>query len=372
MRKNKLQWKQDINRNYQLDVFKLLFSVLVFISHTDKFIRDDTLFVTKPYVYNMGWVSVHFFFVVSGFLMIKSMEKRNSGVQNAGRYAFDFVIGKFKRLAIPYGVATITVMCMYIVYNAWLGTSIKIFDQIVRVIPELFGVFMAGVDIQYNGSVWYISSMLLVMLPLCYLLIKKKDAYLYIYSPMIALFTFGFIYQDISSEYSAFIYPHHWYGVCLGGVIRAVCGVSFGSCAWIIYKKISEITETKRNKCLITLIEIITNIIFFYALLFRHSEKETLFSIMLLLPIMVAIPFTKKSYLALLFRFQWLKYFGSLSFSIYINHGAACMIGYALFSKIGYIQCVLYTMALTIVFCCINFFATKVIEKLIDKFKKYK
>lgn len=56
-------------RNYQLDVLKLFFALLVAVSHTDVFVGENTR-ITSAYLARLGWWSVYFFFIVSGLLMV--------------------------------------------------------------------------------------------------------------------------------------------------------------------------------------------------------------------------------------------------------------------------------------------------------------
>lgn len=60
-------------RNYQLDFMKFIFTIGVFFSHTHELINERTNFYIPT---GLGWISVHFFFVVSGLLMVDSFMRR--------------------------------------------------------------------------------------------------------------------------------------------------------------------------------------------------------------------------------------------------------------------------------------------------------
>lgn len=98
-------------RNYEIDALRLLFSIFVFIHHTSVFIGENTRFSLPP---TLGWISVHFFFIVSGFLMVSSVVKRNYDTENAGKHSLEFVISKFKSFAAPYLVAELIAVLIYI------------------------------------------------------------------------------------------------------------------------------------------------------------------------------------------------------------------------------------------------------------------
>lgn len=49
------------NRNYQLDVLKLFLAMVVFVSHTEKFIGENTTGITVTWLGLLGWMSVFAF-----------------------------------------------------------------------------------------------------------------------------------------------------------------------------------------------------------------------------------------------------------------------------------------------------------------------
>ena len=64
------------NRNYQLDVLKLFLALVVFVSHTEKFIGENT------WLGLLGWMSVFCFFVLSGIFMANSFDNKGSTIKD--------------------------------------------------------------------------------------------------------------------------------------------------------------------------------------------------------------------------------------------------------------------------------------------------
>ncbi len=221
----------------------------------------------------------------------------------------------------------------------------------------------------FNGQVWYISAMLICMLLLCYVLIKNRDFFIYVFSPLFSVLSFGYMFY---CHQDGNLLPEHinFCGFCLWGIIRAACGLCFGVTTWLIYEKLIVLPENKAIKIAVTITELFLNIIFFYVWFFKGETKETLFSVMLLLPIIVAIAFSGKSYIARIFRFKWMKYFGPLSLTIYLNHNAAVLMATALFADKPYYIGLAAIAVLTVVFGIVNFVAVKIIRKLWEKFKR--
>lgn len=182
---------------------------------------------------------------------------------------------------------------------------------LVKAIPEIFQVTMAGIDIRYNDT-WYISAMLLAMLPLSYLMYKNRSFSLYVFAPLTALLTFGYMCK----KNNFVIMSADIFGV---GIFRAICGLCFGICAYLICDRLKRLNQSKRLRVFLTVAEVALYLIFFL-IWFTSWNDSAVMSVVILLPIAVAITFSGKSYIANLFRFKWMKCFAPLSLYIYLNH----------------------------------------------------
>lgn len=346
-------------RNYQIDALKWLFTLLVFLSHTSHFIGENTRFAMPN---ELGFISVIFFFAVSGLLMVVSINRKNYDKEHAGQYALDFVINKFKGLALPYLGALVLLMPIYAASHAdpyYLYTS---------VIPEIFAVEYFGfAPTVWNGATWYISAMLIAMLFLSYLLIKNKDFFIYIYTPVTTLLALGYLYQN-----GGFISHMNWFGYCRGGIFMAAIGLGFGVISYTLANKLSKINDTKRNRIILTIIEVIIYLVFFYTWLLRNSDTKLLYCVMLLLPIMIAIVFSKKSYISNLFNCGWMKCFGSLSLYVYLNHWAGRQIVSMYMPNMSYKKSLFYMTLITIAFSVADWLLVKLIKFVYTKHKTYR
>ena len=84
-------------RNYELDFFRIVFSLLVVLYHTGDLSKE----AEKMLPPQLGEGCVHFFFILSGMLMANSIVKR-SETQNCAKSSIQFVLNKFKSFALPY------------------------------------------------------------------------------------------------------------------------------------------------------------------------------------------------------------------------------------------------------------------------------
>ena len=203
----------------------------------------------------------------------------------------------------------------------WLGERSPIATLLTGWLSEWMGVTITGLYV-LPDPVWYISAMLIVMLPLVYLLIKKPDFTLYVLSPLACILLLGYMAQ---ANGFAFLYHYRLYGICMGGLIRAACGLCAGICAYTICCKIKRSRFNNRLRVLLTIAETVLYLAFFSVWFFAESNQSNML-IMLVLPVALAITFSEKSYLKCLFCSKWMKRLAPLSLYIYLNHWSAMRI----------------------------------------------
>lgn len=139
-------------RNYELDFFRLVFALLVFIYHTNPFIGKNTRVVLPP---DLGAGAVHFFFILSGMFMANSIVKR--GVTgNCAKLSIGFVLNKFKSFAPEYFAALFIGVTAKVVFSDG-----GIMVRLARMFPEIFCVYASGVWYNNNAATWYLSAMLI-------------------------------------------------------------------------------------------------------------------------------------------------------------------------------------------------------------------
>lgn len=357
---------QEQVRNYQLDFLKLLFAVIIAICHTGEFIPQGSGIVLPS---QMGFWGVHFFFIVSGLLMVNSLSKNVESSEKkceCGKLAFNYVVKRFHKIAIPYWTALlICVICFY--GFCYRGAAIT---NLEAIIPEFFCITQAGIDTaRFNGPTWYISAMLIVMLPMYYLLYRNRDFYLYIFCPLMALSTYGLMYHSRDSVLDAVQYL----GYFDGGIVRAVCGICGGGIAYILSVYIIKSVKSKSVRIILTIAELCSYLIIFGLWFTPNQEVKVLYSIMFLMPFLVAIVFSRKSLLHSFFKKHLFRFSDSLSLSIYLNQGAALLIlrRYLIKNSISYSRILIYYSILIIAFCLVQYLLIYLIKRLFEVLKVY-
>lgn len=332
-------------RNYELDFLKLFFSICIWIRHTELFKIGNENDVS--WFRLGGGIPVHFFFIISGMLMANSiLNKKEVNVAESGKLAVRFVINKIKTLAWDVYAALFIFVMVYI----FTIPGERVVGELVKVVPELLFVTRAGIDIIYNGAGWYLSAMFLCMLPIAYLLYQNRDFTLYIFAPLVSVFTLGYFCQI--TDYSLPVLDT-MYGPFMGSIYRAVCGLCFGICAYNMYICLYRASINKNMRILLTVTEIFLYGVFF-GTWFGIRDNKAIMAVILLLPIAIAITFSGKSYIVRLFQFDWMKYFAPISLAIYLNHWIGRVLVRKYFAGYSYGFCVLMMAAFTLCSCVLS------------------
>lgn len=349
--------KLEVKRNYELDFLKLIFALFVFWTHITQYLNEK-LYETLPVQF--ASISVHFFFIVSGMMMANSIVKHNAGTlsdtHSAGKSAIEFVIKKYKSIGWQFVVASIICVCVSN-YKESFPTAIK---QLLWGFPEITMISSSGVWLFNNGPTWYLSAMFICMLPIAYLLYKNRDFALYVFAPVTAVVTYGYMCK---ANNWVLVAQSEFQGFVMGSFIRAACGLCFGICAWTIYSRIKNGNTNKRMRVLLTITEIVLYFTFF-AVWFLLKSNPTLIAVAITLPIAIAITFSGKSYVNNLFRFKWMGCFGPLSLTIYLNHRAAIKLVLKIYTERSFKFRLCAAILLTIVFCILNLLIVSVGKKL--------
>ena len=221
--------KTETKRNYGLDFLKLFLTILVFWVHTSPFKGNDT---NIKFPFQLGEISVHFFFIISGMLMANSIIRKKEDITSSGKATISFVLKKIKPISGKYICAFL--ICLVVsIYTSDKSDGIigAVLYKVTRIFPEIFYLQASGIWLDCNKPTWYLSAMFICMLPLAYLLYKKRDFTLYVFAPITSILIYGWICKSNSWEFIS----ADLYGFFTGSLIKAMCGLSFVICAYKIY-----------------------------------------------------------------------------------------------------------------------------------------
>ncbi len=206
--------------NPEIDLVKFIFSVFIVLYHSNKLVA-----ATGIDLFSFGFTATDFFFMISGYLMVKSSKKYDP--MNTGRSTFDFVMSKIKSF-YPYLIFAFIVAFAVRQYAKFLdGTFIawNFWEDLLISINEVLLLQNSGIDFGsiYNGPTWYISAMLISMAVLFPILLKCKDWFVNIGSLIMAIFAYAFTQQERGT-----LNALGWNGFTSRGIVRAIAGLCLG------------------------------------------------------------------------------------------------------------------------------------------------
>lgn len=209
-------------RNYTLDLFKLLFIIIIAFHHT--------AWTSMTH----GFLPVEFFFIVSGFFIYSSFKKSETpSVRH-------FMTHKCSRIFPTYWLALLIYILLYFVAPFMFYEDEPPSNFGFSVLRDLFclqGVGLSsllGLKFRLNASDWYVSTYLWGGLIVFMLLMSRKAIYVL---PIIVLtvYTAFFIILDTSLDsewgYHGFMYMPLWRGIA-GMSIGALLGKLMSSPIW--------------------------------------------------------------------------------------------------------------------------------------------
>lgn len=138
---------------------------------------------------------------------------------------------------------------------------------------KMSGLFVGGFD----GVIWYVSAMFLVMAVLYPLIRRFPDFFPKIGAPLTALFLLGYLCQSQGSPRD----PAVWLGLCFKGIVRTAADLCVGIVCWQIAEKIRRTDWTAAGRILLTLLEPACYLAAVWYMYTRLPSKQDYFFLML-------------------------------------------------------------------------------------------
>lgn len=195
------------------------------------------------------------------------------------------------------------------------------------IIPQMFITHQ-----RFLGVAWYIGAMLVGMMILYPLLVKHKRNFIYIFSPLIVLFTFGFMNKMDGGSYAAA--DVYYFGLLPKGLLAALGGLSLGTLSYVLSAKLRNVNLTKLSKFLLTTVYITSFVsIFFFACDPRsHYFYDSVMVVLLF--VSISITFSNISIFEKVTHNKFVLYLEKLSLPLYLNQMWVMTIVHAIFPHI--------------------------------------
>lgn len=284
--------------NYYIDFLKFVFSLIIMFYHSWIF--------AGPFgngFMNYGFYGVDFYFIVTGYLMMNSISKNTKKDVST----FKFIVKKVKRL-LPGLIVT-----FIIGYALVYGRSCLDIHNLLSndVIGEFLQLTVFGYKSTINGSLWYISAMIIVLSILYPLSKKYKDKYIYFIAPLILLFTIGFVNSfDININDPGVLKVF-----LRNGFYKGLIFIILGNISFELTNYIKKMEISKFKKWIITILETLVYLSLIFNMHFNYMGSIL---VGLLFTINVAITFSDSSYASELFKHNVWHKLGKIGFYIFL------------------------------------------------------
>lgn len=136
-------------RNGEIDLLRFLLAAMIMLFHAGSFYGDE--------LFPGGNLCVEFFFIISGYLMMVSIDRKNKDgrSETIGVETTKFLQRKISALMPEYLLAWVVSFC--VIYIAKDLSRSGAMDLLVRSIWEMLFLKMTGLNgPNVNGVVWYI------------------------------------------------------------------------------------------------------------------------------------------------------------------------------------------------------------------------
>ena len=295
---------KESNYNYFIDFLKFIFSIVIVIYHAWVFAYDYNSALFKA-----GYLAVDFYFIVTGYLMMNSIQKDKNSESSIGIKTIKFLYKKIKNI-FPYILFAFVIGSILLYKDTGLTISVLTRNNYIS---EILQIGVLGLGFPINSATWYISSMLLSLMFLYPLALKYKDNYSTLIAPIL-LIIFLLICYSFNIKINNPIYKM---GLGLNGLYKGFIFILLGNITYVLTNSFKKIPFNKLGRIILTIIEFILLLILLYTM--NYNILGTII-VALITVILVIITFSNKSYTNKIFNFKILKELGKFGFIMFLNN----------------------------------------------------
>ena len=286
-----------VQKNGYIYFLKFVFSIVILIFHGRVFANNANEILCL-----YAYVGVNYYFVVSGFLFINSVIKKDNSEENSYYGALKFLGYKIKPFVLKLLIVFISTHIL-LNYKDILNIRLLFSDSYVA---ELFQISSVGYKYLLNASWWYLSVMFIIVFLLYPAVKKHKINFAYYYSPILIFISLGIVkYNHIDINFHSAISSF-----LMNGFYTGIIYINLGIISYAISKTIREVFNDKTiTRICITIFETLG-----YTFAIINSCL-----IGIVLTISVALSFSNKSYTFEVFKSKIWQKLANFGFVVYLT-----------------------------------------------------
>ena len=337
------------NRNYIVDFWRFIFSLIVVMAHTNGLRPPDK----NSYPFVGGYLAVEFFFILSGFFMMQSIYALEviPAKGSIGKASIHFALRKMAPVFPYYLWSLLSFLVVYNYFNA--ASSYEILKNFAYSIIEIFMLQMSGINqVIYNAPTWYISVLLLTMPILYYFGLKNGDLLINILAPLAVILIYGYF----SQSFEQLDVWNNYVLIVKAGVLRGIAGLCIGIICFGIYQNINQVKISKAQRLLLTILEVMGYPLIILIMLMKgHSKMD--FILVFIIAALFLITYSGLSYTNSLMNNRFFYWLGQFSLPLYLTHWTIRLVVPKVFIEGSYWEWMPIYLASSLVYAGIVFIA---------------
>lgn len=292
----------------EMELWRFIFSIIIVFHHSRMLVgNENALFFTGSY-------AVEFFFILSGYLLMQSIDRMKSTTGSIGKDTFLFIKKKYCSLCPDLFISWI--LGAIVTIGACGYTFKEAGRFLMGGIWEMGLLHMGGLNPQgLNSAVWYLSSMLIAMAILYPILRKYKDGGRLVFAPLAAVLIFGYLF----AEFGSLRVPFGWTGLTFRGNLRGFADLCLGVVCYQATQKFATLPLNNFAKALLTVAKYGCFAVLI-AYMYGPTSHITEFFLLPVIMLAILLTFSRQTLGQEFFNNKFVTFLGKFSLPLYLSH----------------------------------------------------
>lgn len=245
-------------KNNAIEFYKYVAACIIFCLHARGRYGN---FETNTGAFYAGYLAVEFFFIISGYMMMQSIERKQLS-DNSEVSAVQYLISRYMRLYPHYIIAIL----LLVIVNAFFLHGFKHPGFYLECFPEFFALQVFWSPNTIYTPLWFVSALIWASFPAYYLILKRRDFSIYILFPLAFLLFLGVAYESagtvdiIPGKVAPFL-----------SYFRAFAEIGWGAVLYVFTSKVKNSVE-KFPTLFLGVIEVLLFAAMVYIMFFRRRD----------------------------------------------------------------------------------------------------